>query len=67
MDVQLLCPKVYQKISVQVYLFQKLTTSGGHVVYKNCSESQNKKQKQFMHTTCSPDVMPFAIFMNNLL
>ena len=42
--------------------------SSEHVVYKNCSECQNKKQ--FMYTTCSE----FVIFMywirnsmNNLL
>jgi hypothetical protein len=42
---------------VQVYLFQKLATSGEHVVYKDCSECQNKNKKQFMYTSCSPDVL----------
>jgi hypothetical protein len=42
---------------VQVYLFQKLATSGEHVVYKNCSECQNKNKKEFMYTSCSPDVL----------
>ena len=36
---------------VQVYLFQKLATSGEHVVYKNCSKCQNKKQS--VYTICS--------------
>ena len=30
---------------VQVYLFQKLSTSGEHVVNKNCSECQTKTKK----------------------
>ena len=51
---------------VQVYLCQKLATSGEHVEYKNCPECQN--QKQFMNTSCSPDVLSlkFSIFMKNL-
>ena len=31
----------------------KLSTSGEHVVYKNCSECQNKNKKQFLYTICS--------------
>ena len=48
----------------QVYLFQKLAITGEHVVYKDCSEGQNKK-KQFMYKSCSPDVLSlqFSIFM----
>ena len=32
----------YVVVELQVNLFQKLTTSGQHVVYQNCSECQNK-------------------------
>ena len=39
-------------------------------MYKNCSECQNtnKKNKQFMYTSCSSDVLSlqFSIFMNDL-
>ena len=35
--------KVKKCADVQEYLSQKLTTSGEHVMYKNCSECQNKK------------------------
>ena len=31
------------------------TTSSEHLAYINCSECQNKKQ--FVYTTCSPDVL----------
>ena len=34
-------PRPYNAV-VQVNLFQKLITSGEHVVYQNCSECQNK-------------------------
>ena len=46
---------------VQEYLFQKLATSGEHVMYKNCSECQKKQKKtpQFMYTSCSPDALSF--------
>ena len=53
---------------VQEYLFQKLATSGEHVMYKNCSECQNKTKKNttiyvhIMFSWCSE----LSFFMNNL-
>ena len=35
------------------------TARSEHVVYINCSESQNKIKKQFVYTTCSE----LAVFM----
>jgi hypothetical protein len=50
---------------VQVNLFQKLATSGEHVVYQNCSECQNKTKT----TICVHNIFcrysELTIFMNN--
>ena len=46
------------------------TTSSEHVVYINCSECQNKNEKQFVYTTSSELVVFMywnGISMNNLL
>ena len=61
--------KSIRKLSLQVNLFQKLTTSAEHVVYQNCSECQNKKQQQFVYTTCSAGILSlqFSSTINNPL
>ena len=41
--------KVKKCADVQEYLSQKLTTSGEHVMYKNCSDCQNKNKKKTIY------------------
>ena len=50
---------------VQEYLFQKLATSGEHIMYKNCSECQNKTTICVHNMFCRYSEL--TIFMNNLL
>ena len=54
---------ILSQCGIQVNLFQKLATSGEHVVYQNCSECQNKT------TICSAGILSlqFSWTMNNLL
>ena len=55
-------PRPYNAV-VQVNLFQKLITSGEHVVYQNCSECQNKTKICVHNMFCRYSEL--TILMNN--
>ena len=50
-------PQYDKKLFIDLSVQYMKTTSSEHVVYINCSECQNKNKKQFVYTTCSPDVL----------
>ena len=48
-------PQYDKRLFIDLQVQYMKITSSEHVVYKNCSECQNKKQ--FVCTTCSPHVL----------
>ena len=50
-------PHYGERLFIDLPVHYMKTTSSEHVVYINCSESQNKNKKQFVCTTCSPHVL----------
>ena len=50
-------PQYDKRLFIELPVQYMKITSSEHVVYINCSECQNKNKKQFVYTTCSPDVL----------